>query len=71
MSKERFDSIVALPVCEGECKSHGECRGEVHRVHVTNLARDWGEFWYCERAIEKDRSNHFDVELTEGDSRDD
>jgi hypothetical protein len=55
-----------MAVCEGECKAHGECRGDVQRVHVSK-DRDWGDFWYCERAVEKDRSRNFDVELTEED----
>ncbi len=38
--------------CEGSCEEH---RGEVVRVRVTDTGKDWGEFDYCEAAIEEDK----------------
>lgn len=39
--------------CDGACESHV---GEVVTVHVETVSGyDWGEFDYCESAIEEDR----------------
>lgn len=53
--------------CDGNCEVH---RGDVHRVHVSNISHDWGEFNYCEAAIEHDKAIGFDV-LHVGDENDD
>lgn len=49
--------------CEGACSFHGDCTGEVKRVRVTKGIDNWGDWWYCDYAIEQDRRHGFDVEL--------
>jgi hypothetical protein len=47
--------------CEGSCGKHV---GNVVRVHITNQrGYDWGEFNYCEKAIETDIKQGLDVEI--------
>jgi len=53
-----------MPTCEGTCSLRGECKGEVKRYNVGN----WGLFWYCETAVETDRSNGLAV-LEEEDTQ--
>ena len=51
--------------CEGSCDrlSNGH-RGEVVLVHVYDdkNSKDWGEYWYCQDAINSDRHSGFRVE---------
>jgi len=47
--------------CEGSCAKHA---GVVRKVHVWHGYKDWGEFWYCEAAIEIDRARGFTIEET-------
>jgi hypothetical protein len=49
--------------CDGTCSFHGDCIGEVKRVRVTKGIDNWGDWWYCDYAIEQDRRHGFDVEL--------
>jgi len=46
--------------CEGACKHHV---GPIQRVHVVGHGHDWGEFWYCQNAIEEDRRRGFTVTI--------
>ncbi len=48
--------------CEGSCEEH---RGQVVRVKVTDIGKDWGEFDYCEEAIEEDERRGLDVKIIE------
>lgn len=48
--------------CEASCKQH---TGDVLRVHVWGAMHDWGEFWYCDTAIEEDRQRGLTVEIVE------
>ena len=48
--------------CDGSCDKHV---GEVRRVHVIHPAHDWGEFWYCDTAIDEDRRRELTVEIVE------
>lgn len=44
--------------CEGSCDEHGRHVGEVQKCHVFGPpphSHGWGEFHYCETAIEIDR----------------
>ena len=55
--------------CNGSCDkldSKGHL-GKVQRVHVYDdrYAKDWGEYWYCQTAIESDRHNGFRVDILE------
>jgi hypothetical protein len=49
--------------CDGGCTEHD---GEVRVVHVKLLEpfHDWGEFNYCNTAIEKDTADGFEVLFT-------
>jgi hypothetical protein len=49
--------------CNGACHDCGDCVGEVKRVEVLDGSGDksWGEFNYCEKAIEIDTKNGFRV----------
>lgn len=51
--------------CESRCNYLHKCKGSLFRVHVTSTAynKDWGEFWYCQEAIDIDRSRRFDVSI--------
>lgn len=46
--------------CEGSCEEH---RGEVVRVKVTDTGKDWGEFDYCQEAIEEDKRRGLEVHI--------
>jgi len=48
--------------CQGGCEKHV---GAVRKVHVGDGFKDWGEFWYCEAAIERDRGQGFTVKVIE------
>lgn len=50
--------------CEGNCGDNGHI-GIVRRVRVIDEHKpyDWGEFWYCEFAIQEDRDREFIVEI--------
>ncbi len=49
------------PECDGACEEH---IGDVRRVHVQiNTGHDWGEFNYCEAAIDEDRARGLIVAL--------
>lgn len=49
--------------CGGGCERElGGHRGEVKFVHVYDANVDWGNFWYCEAAIECDKERGFTVE---------
>jgi hypothetical protein len=41
--------------CDGSCNSNKTCAGEIVRVHVFGGWTDWGEFNYCQHAIQEDR----------------
>jgi hypothetical protein len=51
--------------CEGNCAQGGEDfhRGDVRYVHVVDpdSGRDWGNYWYCENAVESDQGAGFIV----------
>jgi len=44
--------------CQGVCDEHS---GNVHLVEVDG----WGQFRYCEAAIEEDRARNFTVSIVE------
>jgi hypothetical protein len=46
--------------CEGACSKHV---GQIQRVQVKDPRNqyDWGDFWYCEAAIEEDTERGFAV----------
>lgn len=46
--------------CEGSCEEH---KGDVKRVHVWYGSKDWGEFDYCDQAIEEDERRGMQIEL--------
>jgi hypothetical protein len=48
--------------CEGECEEH---IGALKRVNVIHPEHDWGEFIYCESAIEEDISRGLIVKILE------
>lgn len=49
--------------CQGNCSTHSE---EVYRVRVTGRdGYDWGEWVYCQRAINEDERNGMKVEFIE------
>lgn len=48
--------------CQGECKKHGECKGEVKPVRVIGDFCPHGmQFNYCQTAREVDEQNGFTV----------
>lgn len=47
-------------VCEGSCAEH---TGALKRVHVHHPNHDWGEFTYCDEAIEEDKRRGLSVEV--------
>ena len=49
--------------CQGKCNSHHMCFGEVKKVNVKDIHEDWGNFYYCEQAIEKDKNNGFVITI--------
>lgn len=50
--------------CEGACEiRNGGHVGNIYPVYVLG----WGRFNYCERAIQEDRANGFDVEIIDED----
>jgi len=51
--------------CQGICGMHNRCVGEVKKVHVEDFYKDWGEFYYCDYAIQFDESNGFTVTVIE------
>ena len=54
--------------CQGGCEYDGGHRGEVRRVHVhAPQGIDWGEFDYCERAVEIDKERKMDVYAVDDD----
>ena len=57
------ESDLNALLCDGDCSEH---EGEVRKVHVKHLNpfHDWGEFNYCEKAIEKDSADGFEVVFT-------
>lgn len=46
--------------CYASCAAH---IGEIQKVHVQSAIYDWGEFWYCEKAIKEDRRRDLSVEV--------
>jgi len=46
--------------CEGGCEKHF---GTIRRVNVSHKGYDWGEFYYCEIAIQEDISRGFEVKI--------
>jgi hypothetical protein len=59
-------TVVWANSCEGACQGEGLCGGRVRKVTVRNPETGyyWGEFWYCDTAIEIDRTHGLTV--TEG-----
>jgi len=54
--------------CQGECSVYEDknlCSGTVKLVHVKNKDVDWGEFYYCDTAIQEDIDNGFEVTVLE------
>lgn len=50
--------------CQGECKKHGECNGEVREVVVYGVFCPTGmNFNYCQTAREEDERRGFTVEI--------
>lgn len=50
--------------CDGTCNRLHTCKGLLFRVHVVDTHDvDWGEFWYCNMAIELDEENDFNVTI--------
>jgi hypothetical protein len=49
-------------MCEASCEEH---RGELGRYSVRHIStgKEWGEFVYCEAAVEEDKERG--MELTE------
>lgn len=47
--------------CQGRCNEYGECKGTIRAVNVIseNGCRNWGDYNYCETAIEHDQDNGF------------
>lgn len=49
--------------CMGNCEGRGnECDGETKHYHVFDKETDWGDYWYCEKAVQQDRDRGFTVE---------
>jgi len=49
-------------ICDGICEISKECVGKVTKVHIYGIdGKDWGTFYYCEAAINKDIKNGFNV----------
>ena len=49
--------------CQGECKKHGKCAGEIKEVIVFKTFRTIGlKFNYCQTAREEDERRGFTVE---------
>ena len=49
--------------CMGNCEGKGNpCIGEIKRVHVFDKDQDWGDYWYCEKAIQRDKDMGFTIE---------
>lgn len=49
--------------CDGDCSINMTCKGDTVKVRVVGPSgAEWGEFWYCETAIQKDRDAGFYVE---------
>ena len=53
--------------CDGRCSMFGDCRGEVRRVSVYsgNGRRNWGEYSYCDVAVQTDTKNGYLVKVAE------
>lgn len=49
--------------CEGSCEDRDGHSGDAVRVRVRLPRKYWGEFWYCQAAIEEDRKRGFTVEV--------
>jgi hypothetical protein len=60
---KKDESNLSALLCDGDCPEH---QGEVRKVNVTHPDPfyDWGEFNYCEVAIEKDEADGFEVVFT-------
>jgi hypothetical protein len=46
--------------CEGACEVHSENLRQVHVVD-NESGRDWGEFTYCDNAIQEDLRRGFQI----------
>lgn len=48
---------MVIMTCQGKCSTRKECKGQLMIVDVFDecLTKYWGEFVYCEGAIETDR----------------
>ena len=51
-----FDKLI----CDGSCEEH---TGIVRRVNVSDKGFDWGEFNYCETAIQEDINRGLNVKI--------
>lgn len=53
--------MAEIKNCEGNCDEHFGFVKQV-KVYDPRISKDWGEFRYCETAIDADRSAGFVVE---------
>ena len=51
--------------CKGSCDRETDTGhvGEVKLVNVSDGTIDWGDHWYCDTAIARDRANGFTVTI--------
>ena len=61
-----FSEIQELAECDGRCSINQGCVGEIQRVRVSGRGEYWGEFNYCQTAIDIDRGNGLIVKVIEG-----
>jgi hypothetical protein len=58
MSDQGYPTGTRSSKCQGNCEvTHGGHIGPLQRVHVWGSDVDWGEFIYCENAIDEDERN--------------
>lgn len=58
LNKVLIDIATPANICQGSCDPH---EGAVRTVRVVHPNHDWGDFQYCDTAVEEDRSRGMEV----------
>lgn len=70
MTKEGTELDLRMIVCNGRCEIDKCCEGKIRRVTVyggrCRSRRNWGQYDYCEKAIQTDIKNGYEIEDSEG-----
>ncbi len=57
-------------ICDGRCGIEKSCKGKIQKVTVYGgygkNRRSWGKYFYCEKAIQIDIKNGYEIEDVEG-----